>query len=189
MRTWIYKRSHTGDPHPRIGIFGYRDCEKTHRGRQYDAVLGIWGATNWDGDSSRAYKLSWIGTCIHRLIFDDELVQVLTSRIHDKLHEKWSWKGTHILAFEHFKYYANGYDLGAATNLVDRMYPVRTGGMMSPNLPERVQQEVDMLLKLAEDANPSACLNEFKELESVQHTLPKDEWINRVASLLDLTLT
>jgi len=50
--------------------------------------------------------------------------------------------------------------------------------MMSPNLPQRVQQEVDMLLKLAEDANPSACLNEFKELESVQHTLPKDEWIN-----------
>jgi hypothetical protein len=98
-------------------------------------------------------------------------------------------KGTHILAFEHFKYYANWYDLGAAENLVDRMRPVRTGGMMSPNLPEMAQQEVDMLLKLAEDANPSACLNEFKELESVQHTLPKDDWINRVASLLDLALT
>jgi hypothetical protein len=47
-----------------------------------------------------AYKISFILKDIHILIIDEETIDVLTSRIHEKCLEDWKWKGPHILAFE-----------------------------------------------------------------------------------------
>jgi hypothetical protein len=59
--------------------------------------------------------------------------------------------------------------------------------MMSPNLPEIAQQEVEVLLKLAENAGPSPCLNKLKGLKRLQHVQAKGIWIDAVAGLLDPT--
>ena len=42
-RTLIYKRTHTGDPDPKAGVFGNNDCMGTVRKRDFDAVIGIGG--------------------------------------------------------------------------------------------------------------------------------------------------
>ena len=61
MRTLIYKRTHCGDPDPNTGVFGNKDCMKSIRERQFDAVIGIGGI----GQEPKGYgidgKLNWIG--------------------------------------------------------------------------------------------------------------------------------
>ncbi len=186
MITWVYKRSHDDDPDRKTGIFGNRDCGMTHRGRKYDAVIGIWGATNWDGDRSRAFTLSWIGKGIHRLILNKETIDALS----DVVFPEWNrnWKGAHILAFEHFKYYKDGYNLNEANNLVNRMQRVRTGGMMSPNLSEDAQRDVETILKLADNAGESPYLGKLNKIKYLQDASGISV-VADVACLLDIHLT
>lgn len=169
LRTWIYKRSHCGDPNPRTGIFGCGDCGHSQRGRQYDNVIGVWGSSNWEADKQKATKLSWVGIKAHRL--EKNTVKEL-----EPLFKKW-WKPEEgqwtseapLLAFEHFLYYKNGYDLlEKARNLVTYLaegnppghHPLRTGGVFSDSvrLPREAQEELDPILDLASPASQSQYL-------------------------------
>jgi len=42
-KTLIYKRTHTGDPHREVGVFGENGCMRRVRGYKFDAVIGIGG--------------------------------------------------------------------------------------------------------------------------------------------------
>src|SRR4051812_45820013 len=43
MRTLVYKRTHSGDPDPKMGVFGNHDCMGEVRAWPFDAVIGIGG--------------------------------------------------------------------------------------------------------------------------------------------------
>jgi hypothetical protein len=70
MRTLIYKRTHSGDPDPKTGVFGNNDCMKTVRGRRFNAVIGIGGIGPEPKSHGIAGKLTWVGIGPHK-IFDD----------------------------------------------------------------------------------------------------------------------
>lgn len=59
MRILVYKRTHTGDPNF-SGEFGCNDCMGRVRSYRYDAVIGIGGVSDWDGNKI-AGKLTWVG--------------------------------------------------------------------------------------------------------------------------------
>ena len=61
MRTLIYKRTHTGDPDPKTGVFGNHDCMGSVRERQFDAVIGIGGVGPEPKSFGIAGKLNWVG--------------------------------------------------------------------------------------------------------------------------------
>jgi hypothetical protein len=105
MRTLIYKRTHSGDPDPKTGVFGNHDCMGEARDWSFDAVIGIGGKGQESQSHRIAGKLTWIGigpqTIDHRgrgpqLIFhhfwyrgeDGPLLQTdypaLASRMYDK---------------------------------------------------------------------------------------------------------
>jgi hypothetical protein len=46
MRTFIYKRTHQGDPDNQ-GWFGIQDCMGSLRRRDFDAVIGVGGISDW----------------------------------------------------------------------------------------------------------------------------------------------
>lgn len=60
-RALIYKRTHSGDPDPKTGVFGNNDCMKTIRGRSFDAVIGVGGIGREARSEGIARKLTWIG--------------------------------------------------------------------------------------------------------------------------------
>jgi hypothetical protein len=70
MRTLIYKRTPSGDPDPKVGVFGNNNCMKTVRGRQFDAVIGIGGIGREPEMCGIAGKLTWVGIGPHKL-FDN----------------------------------------------------------------------------------------------------------------------
>jgi hypothetical protein len=61
MRTLIYKRTHSGDPDPKTGVFGNHDCVGEVREWPFDAVIGIGGIGQEPQDHRIAGKLTWIG--------------------------------------------------------------------------------------------------------------------------------
>jgi hypothetical protein len=60
MRILVYKRTHVGDP-GKDGCFGHRDCMRSVRDFEYDAVIGVGGM----GAEPRSYgidgRVNWIG--------------------------------------------------------------------------------------------------------------------------------
>lgn len=70
MRILIYKRTHSGDPDDKSGVFGNCDCMGTVRGRRYDAVIGIGGIGPEPRRKGIAGKLTWVGIGPHK-VFDD----------------------------------------------------------------------------------------------------------------------
>jgi hypothetical protein len=64
MRTWIYKRTHSGDPDPKTGVFGNHDCMGAW---QFDAVIGIGGVGQEPQSHRIAGKLTWIGIGPHAI--------------------------------------------------------------------------------------------------------------------------
>jgi hypothetical protein len=68
MRTLIYKRTHSGDPDPKTGVFGCNNCMKTVRGWVFDAVIGIGGIGREPECEGIAGKLTWIGIGKHETI-------------------------------------------------------------------------------------------------------------------------
>jgi len=61
MRTLIYKRTHSGDPDPKIGVFGNHDCMGGVRAWPFDAVIGVGGVGEEPRGLGIAGRLTWIG--------------------------------------------------------------------------------------------------------------------------------
>jgi hypothetical protein len=60
MRTFIYKRTHKGDP-DKNGWFGIYDCMGKDRGFRYDAVIGVGGIGAEAKAAGIDWKVNWIG--------------------------------------------------------------------------------------------------------------------------------
>jgi len=61
VQTLIYKRTHSGDPDPKTGVFGNHDCMGKVRGWPFDAVIGIGGVGQEPQSHRIAGRLTWIG--------------------------------------------------------------------------------------------------------------------------------
>jgi hypothetical protein len=61
MRILIYKRTHSGDPDPKTGVFGNHDCMGKVRDWPFDAVIGIGGVGREPQSHRIAGRLTWIG--------------------------------------------------------------------------------------------------------------------------------
>lgn len=61
MQILIYKRTHSGDPDPKTGVFGNHDCMGKVRDWPFDAVIGIGGVGQEPQSHRIAGKLTWIG--------------------------------------------------------------------------------------------------------------------------------
>jgi hypothetical protein len=144
MRTLIYKRTHSGDPDPKTGVFGNHDCMGGVRGWQFDAVIGVGGVGQEPQSHRIAGKLTWIG--IGPQVIDH------TAR------------GPQLI-FHHFWY------RGEEGPLLRANYPALARHMYSKNVRVRVHspssgehqgsetaaldKEVKRILRLAMDAPPS----------------------------------
>jgi hypothetical protein len=60
LNTLVYKRTHTGDP-DKSGIFGIHDCMGRVRRWRFDAVIGVGGKSPYRGHEDIALKINWIG--------------------------------------------------------------------------------------------------------------------------------
>jgi hypothetical protein len=60
MRTFIYKRTHKGDP-DKNGCFGIWDCMGKDRGFHFDAVIGVGGIGAEPKAVGIDRKVNWIG--------------------------------------------------------------------------------------------------------------------------------
>jgi hypothetical protein len=60
MRTFIYKRTHPGDP-DKNGRFGIENCMGRFRSWKYDAVIGIGGRGEEPKSHGIDRKVNWIG--------------------------------------------------------------------------------------------------------------------------------
>lgn len=137
MRTLIYKRTHTGDPDPKTGVFGNNDCMGSVRERQFDAVIGIGGIGPEPKSHGIAGKLNWVGI---GPIYDG----------HDP-----DSRGPRV-RFHHFWY------CGKDGPLLQEKYPALAGHMYDKNVRSfmhspspaggRLDQDVKKVLRLAEDA-------------------------------------
>lgn len=67
MRTLIYKRTHSGDPDPTVGVFGNHDCMGSVKGWRYDAVIGIGGIGPEPISEGIAGRLTWVGIGPHKV--------------------------------------------------------------------------------------------------------------------------
>jgi hypothetical protein len=140
MRTLIYKRTHIGDPDPKTGVFGNRDCMGSVRRWQFDAVIGIGGIGREPKSHGIAGKLAWIGIAPQK--FDD--------------FNRQSSRGPQLW-FHHFLY------LGKGGPLLEKKYPALARRMYNKNvrvvmddLSSEEQQEVQKILRLARNAPRSA---------------------------------
>jgi hypothetical protein len=61
MRTLIYKRTHSGDPDPKTGVFGNNDCMGKIRAWPFDAVIGIGGVGQEPKYHGIAGRVTWVG--------------------------------------------------------------------------------------------------------------------------------
>lgn len=148
MRILIYKRTHSGDPDAKTGIFGSRDCMGTVRARQYDAVIGIGGIGQEPTRERIAGKLTWVGIAPHK---DSTRSDVL--------------RGPQV-AFEHFWHVGEHGPLleVAYPELARRMYDrnVRTLMYSLANSATRLDQELRKILRQAKGARPSKHLGKSK---------------------------
>ncbi len=136
MRTLIYKRTHVGDPDPKAGVFGNRDCMGSVRARQFHAVIGIGGIGSEPKSYGIAGKLNWVGI--------------------DPIYDGRARRGPR-LRFRHFRYFGEDGPLlwEKYPALASRMYDnknVRTV-MHSPSpAGGPLDQDVRKILRLAEAA-------------------------------------
>lgn len=137
MRTLIYKRTHSGDPDPRTGVFGNHDCMRTVRGRVYDAVIGVGGAGREAERNGIARKLTWIGIGPHK-----------TGDLRRPL-----------VTFDHFLYFGEqGPRLeDCAPKLARHMYGGNVRVILNL-LSAKERVEVEKILNLARNALPSGYL-------------------------------
>jgi hypothetical protein len=134
-RVLIYKRTHTGDPNPE-GVFGIEDCMGEVRARQFDAVIGIGGISAWRRSLGINHRVNWLG------IGPDPR----ESRYPE---HRGPW-----VTFDHFVLLdTKGPAVPQA--LARHMYYTNRRVVMSNHLPNEIEEEVQSILKLAEDKSPS----------------------------------
>lgn len=137
MRTLIYKRTHSGDPDPRTGLFGNNNCMGIVRGWSFDAVIGIGGIGQEPERNGIARKLTWVGIGPH----------------------KTGDPRRPLVTFEHFLYDGEQGPLlkEIAPALARRMY-CKNVRVLIHSLSSEERWEVEKLLDLARDAPPSSQL-------------------------------
>jgi hypothetical protein len=143
MRTLIYKRTHSGDPDPRTGVFGNNDCMKSVRGWPFNAVIGIGGIGREPQDKRIAGKLTWVGIGAHKTCDDPDHVD------------------RPLVTFDHFLYYGEQGPLlrEMAPLLARRMYGKNVRVLMNSLSPNE-RREVEGILELARNAPRSSHLTE-----------------------------
>jgi hypothetical protein len=144
MRTFIYKRTHEGDPNA-SGVFGIHDCMGQKRTSQFDAVIGVGGTDPWPECRGIARKVNWIG-------IGPQWQEVRKLRSNGR---QWGPRVT----FDHFAYYGENGPLleDIAPSLAKRLYD-RKARFVMDNLSDRERREVDSIVDLAKEAPPSAGL-------------------------------
>jgi hypothetical protein len=156
MRTLIYKRTHSGDPDPKTGVFGCNNCMKTVRGWGFDAVIGVGGIGREPAGEGIAEKVTWIGIGKHEISRDPCRLFVTPS--------------CPLVTFDHFKYYGEKGPLLKyyAPTLASRMLYDNNVRKLMDSLSSEEQREVEKLLGLAKDAPPSRQLTEryFRDTSS-----------------------
>ena len=132
MRVLIYKRTHNGDP-DRSGRFGIHDCMGSVRNHEFDAVIGVGGIGAEAQASGIDGQINWIGVGVH----------------------KASLRGGRgpIMTFDHFvEYGMDGPDFrSVAPHLAHQIY----GGRVRHQILDGDDDEVKLILSMAEDAPPS----------------------------------
>ncbi len=136
MRTLIYKRTHPGDP-DLDGRFGIDDCMGRVRSWKFDAVIGVGGMSGEPRGHGLDGKVNWIGIGPHRRTMPDKRGPVVT--------------------FDHFWFRGpDGPEFEVlAPRLAQRIYSKNIRVLMN-GLSDEERAEVATVLKLAEDAPPSA---------------------------------
>jgi hypothetical protein len=138
MRTFIYKRTHQGDPDSQ-GWFGNEDCMGSLRSCNFNAVIGIGGICDWAERQGISRKLNWIGIGPTKHPHTDRRGPVVTFK--------------HFLLFED-----DGIDFHAiAPALAGRLLrPKAARFLFSDDFNKIEQEEVNRILKLAKAAPSSA---------------------------------
>lgn len=163
MRTLIYKRTHSGDPDPKTGVFGCNNCMGTVRGWGFDAVIGIGGIGREPECEGIGGKLTWIGIGKHETINDPSRSFVTPS--------------CPLVTFDHFLYLEHGPLLkNIAPALANRMLYDNNVRTLMDSLSSEEQREVEKILGLAMDAPPSCQLTErkFRDTSGKCRAKPRD---------------
>lgn len=139
MRVFIYKRTHKGDPREE-GWFGIEDCMGSRRKSRFDAVIGVGGIGAMARADGISGKVNWIGIGAQKIDFRERARGPLI--VFDNF-VLWEEKG------EDFR--------PLAPALAKRLYSQKaTRSVFSDRISEEEREEVRRLLKLAENAPPSA---------------------------------
>lgn len=138
MRTFIYKRTHKGDPDSQ-GWFGNEDCMGSLRSCEFDAVVGIGGICELAKVQGISRKLNWIGVGPRK--------------------RAQNGKRGPFVAFEHFVLFEDrGIDFSTiAPRLARRLLFAKAARFLFSDGFNRTERaELSRILKLAQDAPPSA---------------------------------
>jgi hypothetical protein len=130
VATLIYKRTHSGDPDPRTGVFGNNDCMGSVRDLSFGAVIGVGGVGEEAKRNGIAGKLTWVGIGPHRHYRRDK------------------FRGP-VISFDLFRYYGTDGDAlsNVAPELAKYVYGNRVRFVLgSQRLPTKAQREVEQLL-------------------------------------------
>jgi hypothetical protein len=138
MATLVYKMTHKGDPDSDLGCWGVGDCMGQVRGFTFDAVIGFGGRSWWTNQTSRAGEIVWIGIGPQR------------TPVRRK-------RGPEV-RFAHFRYFEEGeLTLGEIAPKLDKAMHKRRFRLHGFSQAE--QREIERILKLANNAGPSASLS------------------------------
>ncbi len=144
MRTFIYKRTHKGDPDIQ-GWFGNEDCMGRLRSCDFDAVIGIGGICDLAISEGISQKLNWIGVGAIR---------------------QCNYKRGPLITFRHFKLFEeDGEDFySIAPALALRLLNAKASRFLfNDGFNADEQAEVDRILNRAKNAPPSAETCELRE--------------------------
>jgi hypothetical protein len=147
MNTLVYKRTHKGDP-DNSEIFGIHDCMGPVRGGPFDAVIGVGGKSPWSGDEGIALKINWVG-------INPSRSDASSPAWDGRRRPDWSkyFRGP-LVTFDRFVLLdEEGPDFKEkAPNLFRRMFEDRHVRLVkSPSLPREMQEEVQNILRWAEN--------------------------------------
>jgi hypothetical protein len=138
VKTFIYKRTHKGDPDER-GWFGIHKCMGKCRSWDFDAVVGVGGMSAEPGRAGISRKVNWIGI--------------------GRRNETLARDGWPLVKFDHFVLFdEDGRQLDeVAPKLAARMYRKHAPRFVLSNRLDRVEQkEVDRLLRMVHGIRTSS---------------------------------
>ena len=150
LNTLVYKRTHKGDPDG-SRIFGIHDCMGQVRGYRFDAVIGVGGKSPDPGSEDIARKINWIG--INPSKSEASSPGWLAAK---RLDWSKSFRGP-LVTFDRFVFLdEKGPDFKKfAPKLFRHMFEDQhVRFVMSRSLPSEMQEEVQNILKWAENHQP-----------------------------------